>query len=120
MMPVVAAVAVLSLAVFAALVAIPNRRIGGMLGQVGIVLAAFLLFAANAANPGLQPAPQPALLTSPVLLAAGVGLMAATLGGMGYHLFLGRFASLWPARAVFFAVSLGLAATLGAALMYLA
>jgi hypothetical protein len=47
------------------------------------------------------------------LAAFGVGLMAAAVAGMLYHLYLGRFERVWAARGVFLLVYLVVSALFG-------
>ena len=104
-----------SLAIFAGLVLIEDRRRGGLIGQVGTAIGAIMLFATSLLSKDSQATAWP----FSVLLAGGVGVLSAATGGMGYHLFLGRFTSLRAARGAFLCVSLGLAMVLGAALSFL-
>ena len=109
-----AAVAVISALVFSGLVFIQDRPRGAMIAQGGSVLAAALIFVAVAFDAGLA-----AWGLTPLQLSAlGVALLAATIGGMFYHLYLGRFDDIWRARFVFALVYLGAAAVLGT--LYLA
>lgn len=108
-------VALVSVALFAGLVLIEDRRRGGLIGQIGTVFGAVMLLVASAWSKDGQATAWP----FSALLAGGVGVLSAATGGMGYHLFLGRFTSLQTARGAFLCVSLGLAACLWAALRYL-
>jgi Flp pilus assembly protein TadB len=47
------------------------------------------------------------------IAAFGVGLMAAAVSGMLYHLYLGRFEQVWTARGVFLLVYLVVSALFG-------
>ena len=47
------------------------------------------------------------------IAAFGVGLMAAAVAGMLYHLYLGRFERVWAARGVFLLVYLFVSALFG-------
>lgn len=94
-----------SVALFAGLMAVGDRKRGTVLGQAVLVAGGVVFFAAIAGvgADGFGLAPR--------LLA--VGLLAAGAGGMLYHLYVGRFDDLRLARAVFVAVYLGLAAVFG-------
>ena len=107
--------ALIAFTMFSALVLMQDRRRGGLIGQLGTGIGAIILFVAYTFDQRPEPVPAPV----PGLMAGGVGILSAATGGMGYHLFLGRFTSLWAARRVFLCVSLGLAVALGAALNYL-
>lgn len=108
-------VTLVSIALFAGLVLIPDRRRGSLISQVGTAIGAVMLLATSVLSKDGPPTAWP----FSVLLSGGVGVLAAATGGMGYHLFLGRFASVQAARGAFLCVSLGLAACLWAALNYL-
>ena len=101
--------AFLSALVFTGLVTIQDRPRGAFIAQMGSVGAAALIFVALVFTTG----------TAAVRLSAmGTALLAATVGGMFYHLYLGRFDDVWRARVVFALVYLGIAAVLGT--LYLA
>ena len=100
-----ALIAVLSTLVFGALVLMSDRKLGALIAQLGTALAAALLFAALVF--------EDEFLQTALLSAVGTALLAATAAGMFYHLYLGRFTSVWPARGVFTLVFLGIAGVLG-------
>ncbi len=104
-----ALISVLSALVFCALVLMSDRKRGALIAQIGTALAAALIFAALVYEERLADA---ALVS-----AIGTGLLAATAAGMFYHLYLGRFTSVWPARGVFTLVYFAIAGLLG--LIYL-
>ena len=70
------------------------------------MVGAILLFIA------LPDAETPVVLSSSMdpILALGIGVLSATAAAMGYHLYLGRFTSMWIARGVFLTVAIGIAA----------
>jgi hypothetical protein len=92
-----------SVAAFAGLMMMADRRRGTVVGQAVLLAGAAVFFLAIVAGPvaGLGPRQ---------LAALAVGLLVAGSAGMLYHLYLGRFAELWVARGVFVAVYLALAA----------
>ena len=94
---------VASLAAFGALLALADRKRGTVVAQGVLIAGAVVFFAAIVGGPD-GPGAQRALAT------LAVGLLSAGAAGMLYHLYLGRFASLATARAVFVAVYLGLGA----------
>jgi hypothetical protein len=102
-----ALVAVLSAALFGTLVLMSNRKRGALLAQIGLVVAAALVFVAIVVDgpvAGLDPRG---------LAAFAVGLISAAVAGMLYHLYLGRFELVWAARSAFSALYLALAALFG-------
>ncbi|RMA43966.1 hypothetical protein [Rhodophyticola porphyridii] len=102
-----APIAILSAAVFCGLVFIRDRPFGALIAQIGSAVAAALVFASLIVD-------APMLGRDPAWVSAlGVALLAATVAGMGYHLYLGRFTSVWAARGVFAALFLVSAAVLG-------
>lgn len=107
-------VALLSALTFTGLVFIQDRPRGALIAQIGSVVAAGVIFAALLFDNGLYGIGLSALQVS----ALGTSLLAATVGGMFYHLYLGRFDDVWRARLVFALVYLGVAAVLGT--LYLA
>ena len=107
--------ALIAVTVFAGLVLITDRRRGGLIGQLGTGIGAIILFVAYAMEQRSDLTPA----YIPGLMAGGVGVMSAATGGMEYHLFLGRFTSIWAARGVFLCVAVALGVALGAALNYL-
>ena len=96
-----------SLASFAALLWIADRKRGTVVAQGVLVAGAVVFFVAIAAGPAADPG---AWLAPRGIATFAVGLLAAGAGGMLYHLYLGRFAELRVARMVFVAVYLALAA----------
>lgn len=109
-----AVIALLSTLVFAGLVFVQDRPRGALIAQIGSVAAAALIFVALVFDALLYGIGLSALQVS----ALGLALLAATVGGMFYHLYLGRFDDVWRARFVFALVYLGVAAVLGT--LYLA
>jgi hypothetical protein len=88
-------VAVVSAALFGGLALMSNRPRGALIAQGILVVAAILVFIAI-----LVPGPI-AGVTSRGLAAFGVGVISASVAGMLYHLYLGRFDNVWKARGVF-------------------
>ncbi len=88
-------VAVVSAALFGGLALMSNRPRGALIAQCILVVAAILVFIAI-----LVPGPI-AGVTSRGLAAFGVGVISASVAGMLYHLYLGRFDNVWKARGVF-------------------
>ena len=103
MLQVVPAV-IVSIAVFAGLLMMSDRKRGTVFGQGVLVAGAIVFFAAIVAGGPL------AGLSPRALAIMAVGLLAAGSGGMLYHLYLGRFDEVMTARAVFVGVYLALAA----------
>jgi len=100
-------VALLSAAVFCALALMSNRPRGAFLAQCGLALAVALIFIAIVVD-------GPVLGMSPTGLSAlAVGVVAACVAGMLYHLYLGRFTNVWAARGVFTLVYLFCAGLFG-------
>lgn len=97
--------ALASAAVFAGLVSMSDRKRGAFVSQGVLVLAAVLVFVAIVAGPVAGIAPGD-------LGYVGFALIAAAVSGMLYHLYLGRFARVWPARGVFAALFAGLSVVL--------
>jgi hypothetical protein len=84
-----------------------DRPRGAFLAQIALVVASALVFVAIlAGGPVAGLAPQR-------LAAFAVGLMAAAVAGMLYHLYLGRFERVWAARGVFTLVYLVTAGLFG-------
>ncbi len=94
---------VISVAAFAALLLIPDRKRGTVIAQGVLIAGAALFFVAIVAGPVAGIAPRQIAILA-------VGLLAAASSGMLYHLYLGRFAEVRVAQGVFVAVYLGLAA----------
>ncbi len=100
-------VALLSAAVFGGLSLMSDRPRGAFIAQCVLVVGAAIVFVAIVAADGLGGMP-------PERIAAfGVGLMAAAVAGMLYHLYLGRFEQVWTARGVFLIVYLVVSALFG-------
>ncbi len=100
-------VAVVSAALFGGLALMSNRPRGALIAQGILVVAAILVFIAI-----LVPGPI-AGITSRGLAAFGVGVISASVAGMLYHLYLGRFDNVWKARGVFTVVFLITSALFG-------
>mgnify|MGYP001604959655 CR=1 FL=1 len=100
-------VALLSAAVFGGLSLMSDRPRGAFIAQCILVVGAVVVFVAIAFADGIGGMP-------PVRVAAfGVGLMAAAVAGMLYHLYLGRFEQVWTARGVLLVVYLVVSALFG-------
>jgi hypothetical protein len=100
-------VALVSAALFSSLALMSDRPRGAFLAQIALAFASALVFVAIIAEGPLAGLP-------PQRIAGfGVGLMAAAVAGMLYHLYLGRFDSVWRARAVFTLVYLVTAGLFG-------
>lgn len=96
-----------SSAVFAGLALMSDRKRGAVIAQGILAVAGALLFLAILRDTplfGLGPTP---------IAAFATGLFTAAGAGMLYHLYLGRFTQVWPARAVFTLVYLGLSVVFG-------
>jgi hypothetical protein len=107
MLPQAVPVALLSAAVFGGLSLMSDRPRGAAFAQGILVIGAILVFIAIAIDEGLGVVP-------PDRIAAyGVGLMAAAVSAMLYHLYLGRFGRVWTARVVFLLVYLVVSALFG-------
>ncbi len=100
-------VALVSAALFGGLALMSDRPRGALIAQGALVVAAALVFVAI-----LVKGPVAGLAAQRVA-AFGVALMAAAVAGMLYHLYLGRFESVWKARAVFTLVFLVTSALFG-------
>ncbi len=99
------AVSAVSAAAFCALALVPDRKRGAALAQAGLAGAGALLFVAIVAGERIG--------SGFFLAAFAVGLISATVAGMLYHLYLGRFEQVWVARGVFAGVYLFLSALFG-------
>ena len=100
-------VAVLSASVFGGLALMSDRPRGALIAQCIMAAAGAALFFAI-----LREAPLMGI--TPLTLAAlATGVISASIAGMFYHLYLGRFERVWSARGVFTALYLGLSALLG-------
>jgi hypothetical protein len=107
MMTQAALIALFSAALFGALVLMSDRKRGALLAQIGLFVAAAVVFVAivvDGAVAGIAPRG---------LAAFAVGLISAAVAGMLYHLYLGRFERVWAARGAFSAVYLALSALFG-------
>ena len=100
-------VALVSAAVFGGLVLMSDRRRGAFIAQGILVAGAVIVFIAILRADGV------AGLPSGRIAGVGVGLMAAAVAGMLYHLYLGRFERVWAARGVFLLVYLFVSALFG-------
>lgn len=100
-------VALVSAALFGGLALMSNRPRGAQVAQGFLVVAAILVFIAI-----LVPGPI-AGIPSRGLAAFGVGVISASVAGMLYHLYLGRFDDVWKARGVFTLVYLVTSAIFG-------
>lgn len=94
-----------SLACYAGLVLVSDRKKGVSISQVGTVIGAILLFVSL---PNAETTIAFSFSIDPIL-AMGIGLFSATAAAMGYHLYLGRFTSIRVARGVFLIVGIGIA-----------
>ena len=94
-----------SLACYTGLVVVPDRKKGVSISQVGIAIGAILLFVS------MPNAETTIALSSSIdpIMAMGTGVFSATAAAMGFHLYLGRFASIRVARGVFLIVGIGIA-----------
>jgi len=99
--------ALASALVFTGLVLIRDRPRGALIAQGGSLAAGFLILAVLVAGERV------ASEQISRLSALGIALLAATLAGMFYHLYLGRFGDVWRARFTFTLVYLAMAAVLG-------
>ncbi|MFY9212726.1 MAG: hypothetical protein WAO69_16550 [Aestuariivita sp.] len=100
-------VAVISASVFGGLALMSDRPRGALIAQCIMALAGGLVFLAI-----LRDAPLFGI--TPLSLAAiATGLISASIAGMFYHLYLGRFERVWAARGVFTILYLVLSALLG-------
>jgi hypothetical protein len=102
-----ATLTLVSAAAFCALALMPDRARGASVAQSGLALAALLFFVAIVRDGPLLG------IEARWLSAFAVGLLAASVAGMLYHLYLGRFTDVWAARGVFTLVYLGLVALFG-------
>jgi hypothetical protein len=107
MMSQAAVIAIASAALFGALVLMSDRKRGAFLAQIGLVLASALVFVAIVVDGPV------AGISLRGLAAFAVGLISAAVAGMLYHLYLGRFESVWKARGVFTLVYLVTSALFG-------
>lgn len=100
-------VALVSAALFGGVALMSDRPRGALIAQGALFVAAALVFVAIVVR-------GPVAGIAPEALAAfGVGVMAAAVAGMLYHLYLGRFESVWKARGVFTLVYLVTSALFG-------
>ena len=101
-----APIALLSAALFCGLALMSDRPRGAFLAQVALALGVAAVFVAIVAGPVGGVPPQR-------IAAFAVAVMAAAVAGMLYHLYLGRFDSVWTARGVFTLVYLVTAGLFG-------
>lgn len=105
------AIAGVSALVFCAAVLMRDRPRGALISQIGsFVAAAIVLGSLSLDGPlwGVEPM---------MVTAFGISLFAACLAAMFYHLYLGRFISVWKARGLFSLIYLGFSAVLGIVLL---
>lgn len=91
----------LAAAVFSGLALMSNRKLGASVAQGFLALGGVIAFVAIVAGPVAGFAPRD-------VAGLAAGLIAASMAGMLYHFYLGRFTEVWAARGVFTAVFLGL------------
>lgn len=104
-------IVLISVLVFCGLCLMRDRKGGALFAQLGTFVAAAILIGSLSLDAplwGLEP------MTYSTL---GVSLFAATLAGMFYHLYLGRFTSVWRTRGVFSLTYFAFAAVLGIVLL---
>lgn len=106
-------IALVSAVLFGGLALMSNRPRGALIAQGILAVAAVLVFIAI-----LVPGPI-AGITPRGLAAFGVGVISASVAGMLYHLYLGRFDNVWKARGVFTGVYLITSAIFGLVFMSL-
>ncbi len=99
-------IGLVSAAVFVGLALMSDRKRGALIAQGVVVLAAVVIFVTIVAGPV-------AGFVEREVVAFAVGLIAAAVAGMLYHLYLGRFERVWVARGIFTGVFLGLAFVFG-------
>lgn len=107
------AIAGLSAFAFCAVVLMQDRPRGALVAQIGTFIAAVVLLGSMSLDGplwGIEP---------PTISAFGISFFAASLAGMFYHLYLGRFTSAWTARGLFSLIYLGFSAVLGIVLLSL-
>ncbi len=104
-----AILALLSTAVFGGLVLMSDRPRGAFIAQITSALAAAVVFVSLVAGEWLSGLG----LTPSLASALGIALLSASFAGMLYHLYLGRFTSVWRARGIFTIVFLVIAALFG-------
>jgi hypothetical protein len=107
MMAQAALIAIASAAAFGALALMSDRKRGASLAQIGLAIASALVFVAIVVDGPV------AGIDARGLAAFAVGLISATVAGMLYHLYLGRFERVWTARGTFTVVYLALSALFG-------
>jgi hypothetical protein len=96
-----------SAALFCALALMTDRKRGALVAQGALFISVVAIFVAIVADGPV------AGLPAAYVGAIATGLIAASVAGMLYHLYLGRFERTWAARGVFSAVYLGLALLFG-------
>ncbi len=107
------AIAGLSAFAFCAVVLMQDRPRGALIAQIGtFIAAAILLGSMSLAGPlwGIEPL---------MISAFGISFFSASLAGMFYHLYLGRFDLVWKARGLFSLIYLGFSAVLGIVMLSL-
>jgi hypothetical protein len=97
-------VALPAAALFCGLVLMGDRKRGAVVAQGAAVVAVVPIFVSILVEQGV------AGIAARDLAALGIALVSASVAGMLYHLYLGRFDSVWAARGVFTAIFLGLSA----------
>lgn len=103
--------AIVSALVFGGLCLMNDRPRGALFAQIGTFLAAAIVLGSlNLTGPVWGVAPL-------AITGFGIGLFAAALAGMFYHLYLGRFTSVWKARGLFSGLYLMFSAVLGIVLL---
>ncbi len=103
--------AIVSALVFGGLCLMSDRPGGALIAQIGTAIAAVIVLGSlNLTEPvwGMTPL---------AITGFGIGLFAAALAGMFYHLYLGRFTSVWNARGLFSGIYLLFSAVLGIVLL---
>jgi hypothetical protein len=100
-------------ALFGGLVLMQDRKLGALLAQGALVVAVVLIFIAILSDGGALG------LSVAGLAGIGIALVSASVAGMLYHLYLGRFSRVWAARAVFTALFLGVSSVFSLVLLSL-
>lgn len=113
MMSQAALIALPSAALFGALVLMSDRKRGAFLAQIGLFIAGALVFLVIVVDGPV------AGIAARRVAALAAGLISAAVAGMLYHLYLGRFDSVWAARGIFSAVYLALCGLFGLVLLSL-
>lgn len=106
-------IALISALAFCGLCLMRDRPRGASIAQVGSFAAGIVLFVSLTLD-------SPVLGVEPFMVSAfGISLFSAMLVAMFYHLYLGRFVSVWKARGLFSLIYLGFSAVLGIVLLSL-